>query len=82
MTAATPVDPAATAASAAMTASAAMVICDLHAAANVFLIEDMKRRETDVGHFLFAKNEAVIGRGIVRLRDIGSGYGGCGCTPD
>jgi hypothetical protein len=40
----------------------------------------MERGETDVGHFLFAKNEALIGRGIVRLRDTGSGHRGCGCT--
>ena len=31
----------------------------------------------NVGHFLFAKNEALIGRDIVRLRDIGSGHRGC-----
>jgi hypothetical protein len=37
----------------------------------------MERGETDVGHFLFAKNEALIGRDIVRLRDISSGHGGC-----
>jgi hypothetical protein len=39
----------------------------------------MERGETDVGHFLFAKNEALIGRGIVRLRDTGSGHRGSGC---
>jgi hypothetical protein len=52
----------------------------LHAAANVFPIEDIERGETDVGHFLFVENEALIGRGIVRLRDTGSGHRGCGCT--
>src|SRR4029077_8610929 len=40
----------------------------------------MERGETDVGHFLFAKNEALIGRGIVRLRNSGSGHRGCGCA--
>jgi hypothetical protein len=40
----------------------------------------VERGETDVGHFLFAKNEALIGRGIVGLRDTGSGHRGCGCT--
>jgi hypothetical protein len=40
----------------------------------------MERGETDVDHFLFAKNEALIGRGIVGLRDTGSGHRGCGCT--
>jgi hypothetical protein len=40
----------------------------------------MERGQTDVGHFLFAKNEALIGRVIVKLRDNGSGHRGCGCT--
>jgi hypothetical protein len=53
----------------------------LHVAASVFLIEQMERGETDVGHFFFAKNEALIGRDVVRLRDISSGYRGCGCVP-
>jgi hypothetical protein len=48
--------PAATVAAAATTASAGQ----LHAAANVFPVEDVERRETDVEHFLFAKNEALI----------------------
>jgi hypothetical protein len=39
----------------------------------------MERGETDVGHFLFAKNEALIGPVIVGLRDIGSGHRGRGC---
>jgi hypothetical protein len=68
---------AATSAAAATTAAAPR---DLHAAANVFPIEEMERGETDVGHFLFAKNEALIGRGIVRWRDTGSGHRGCRCT--
>jgi hypothetical protein len=38
----------------------------------------MKRGETDVLHFLFAKNEALIG--IVRLRDISSWHCGSGCA--
>jgi hypothetical protein len=42
----------------------------------------MERGETDVGHFLFAKNEALIGRGIVRSRNISSGHRRCGCAPD
>jgi hypothetical protein len=40
----------------------------------------MEGGEGDVGHFLFAKNEAAIGRGIVKLRDTGSGRRGCRCT--
>jgi hypothetical protein len=64
---------AATTAPAATTASAAS---QLYGAANVFPIEEMKRGETDVLHFLFAKNEALIGRGIVRLRNTSSGHRG------
>ena len=70
----------ATAATSAAAATTAAAPRDLHAAANVFPIEEMERGETDVGHFLFAKNEALIGRGIVSLRDTGSGHRGCGCT--
>ena len=51
-------------------------------AANVFPIEEVERGETDVLHFLFAKNEALIGRGIVRLRDISTGHRGSRCTPE
>jgi hypothetical protein len=42
----------------------------------------MERGETDVLHFLFAKNEALIGRGIVRLRDISSAHRGSRCTTE
>jgi hypothetical protein len=48
----------------------------------VFPIEEMERGETDVLHFLFAKNEALIGRGIVRLRDISSGHRGSRCAAE
>jgi hypothetical protein len=46
----------------------------LHVAAIDFLIEEMERGEADVGHFLFAKNEALIGRDVVRVREISRGY--------
>jgi hypothetical protein len=36
-------------------------------------IEQMERGETDVGHFLIVENEAVFGRVVVGLRDIGGG---------
>ena len=49
----------------------------LHVAASVFLIEEIERGETDVGHFLFAKNEALIGRDVVRSRDISRRYRVC-----
>jgi len=42
----------------------------------------MERGETDVGHFLFAKNEALIGRGVVGLRDVSSRHRGRGCVTD
>jgi hypothetical protein len=80
----TPADTASSAApdtAATATSAAANNNGQLHAAASVFLIEDMERGEADVGHFLFAKNEALIGRDVVRFRDIGSGYRGCGCAP-
>ena len=54
---------------------------ELHLAADVFLIEEIERGETDVGHFLFAKNEALIGRDVVRMRDMSSGYRVRGCAP-
>ena len=76
-TMAAPTTAAATMTATTTTASAAR---QLHAAAKVLSIEEMERGQTDVGHFLFAKNEALIGRGIVRLRDTGSGYCGCGST--
>ena len=71
----------ATAATAATTAPAATNNNDgqLHVAASVFLIEEVERGETDVGHFLFAKDDALIGRDVVR--DISSRYRGCGCAP-
>jgi hypothetical protein len=43
------------------TATAASTTGELYAAANVFPIEEMERGETDVGHFLLAKNEALVG---------------------
>jgi hypothetical protein len=70
-----------TTASATMAASTTTASAgQLHAAAKVFPIEQMERGQTDVGHFLFVKNEALIGRGIVRFRNTGSGHRGCGCT--
>ena len=53
---------------------------ELHVAAGVFLIEEIERGETDVGHFLFAKNEALIGRDVVGLREIRRGDRIRGCA--
>jgi len=63
---------AATMAATATMATAATTASELHAAVRIFPIEEMERRESDVGHFLVAENEALIGRGSVRLRDIGT----------
>lgn len=54
----------------------------LHAAANIFSVEQIERGEADVGHLLFAKNEAMIGQALVGLRDIGSWRRRCGCATD
>jgi hypothetical protein len=42
----------------------------------------MERGETDVLHFLFAKDEALIRLGVVRLRDISSGHRGSRCNAE
>jgi hypothetical protein len=74
--AATPTAASTASASTATSATANNNEGQLLAAANIFPVEEMERGETDVGHFLFAKHEALIGQGIVRLRDIGSGNRG------
>jgi hypothetical protein len=53
----------------------------LHVAVIDFLVEEMERGKTDVGHFLFAKNEALIGQDVLRLQEISSGYRVRGCAP-
>ena len=83
-TAAAPTHPTATAttASAATTATPANDnVGQFHFVARGFLIEEIERGETDVGHFLFAKDEALIGQDVVRLRTHGSLYRGCGRAP-
>jgi hypothetical protein len=40
----------------------------------------MEGGQTDVGHLLIAKKEALIEQGVVGLRDIGSRHRRCGCT--
>jgi hypothetical protein len=80
----TPTSPAA-AASAATTAAASAAANDdggqLYAAASIFLVEEIERGETDVGHFLVTEDQALIGRAVVRLRDVGGGYCGRGRAP-
>lgn len=76
----------AAAAAASVAATAAMATAaasagHLHAAtANVFPVEEIERSKADVGHFLLAENEAMVGEAIVGLRDIGTRHRRCGCA--
>jgi hypothetical protein len=45
-----------------------------------FLVEEVECSQTDVGYFLFAKNEALIGCGVQRLGNVGICNRGCGCA--
>jgi hypothetical protein len=71
---------AATATSTATTAAAAAARDLGQAAGAVFLVEDVECSKTDVGYFLFAKNEALIGCGVQRLRNVRSRKSGRGCA--
>ena len=42
-------------------------------AADILLVEEMERGETDVGHLFVVENEALIGPGVVGLRGISGG---------
>ena len=69
---------AASVATAATMTTAAASAGDLHAAtANVFPVEQIERSEVDVGHLLFAENEAMVGQALVGLRDIGARHRRC-----
>jgi hypothetical protein len=46
----------------------------------VFLVEEVECRKTHVGHFLFAKDETLIRRGVQSLRNVGGRKSGCGCA--
>ena len=48
--------------------------------AGILPVEEMERGEADIGHFLIAKNEALIGRGVLGLRNIGSWRCRCGAA--
>jgi hypothetical protein len=45
-----------------------------------FLVEEVECSQTDVGYFLFAKNEALIGCGVQRLGKVRSCNRRCGCA--
>ena len=70
----------ATATSTTTTTAAAAARYLREAAGAVFLVEDVECSKTHVGHFLFVKNEALIGCGIQRLRKVRSRNSGCGCA--
>jgi hypothetical protein len=69
-------------ASATTTASSAAAAARyLHEAAGaVFLVKEVECRKAHVDHFLFTKNEALIGRGVQRLRNVRGRKRGCGCA--
>ena len=69
-----------TAATTTATTATATPSCLLEAGGVVLLVEQMERGETDVGHLLLAKNEALIERAVVRLWDISGGHRGRGCA--
>jgi hypothetical protein len=60
-----------------MAAAAAAAAGQLDRAADVFPVEEMEGGKTDVGHFLLAKDEALIGRAVVGSWDIGRRRRGC-----
>jgi hypothetical protein len=61
--------------------AAAAAARQLHIAGRaVFPVEEVERRKTHVRHFLFAKDEALIGRGAQSLRNVNGRKGGCGCA--
>jgi hypothetical protein len=47
-------------------------------AGSILLVEEMESGEADIGHFLIAKDEALIGRCVPGLRDISRGR--CRCS--
>src|SRR5271163_4132493 len=64
-----------------MAAAAAAAARQLHEAGGAVLpVEEVECRQTDVGHFLFAEHEAVIGRGVQSLRNIGGRKSGRRCA--
>jgi hypothetical protein len=50
------------------------------AAGAVFPVEEVECGKTHVGHFLFAKDEALIRCGVQSLRDVGGRKSRCRCA--
>jgi hypothetical protein len=73
-----------TTATAPVTAAAAAAARHAHEAggADVFPVEEVECCKTDVRHFLFAKDEALVQRGVQVLRNIGGRKSGRGCASD
>jgi hypothetical protein len=83
-TASSATTPTATPAGTATSATAAAADDDggfLNANAEVFLVEQVKRGEADVGHFFLAQKQATIGRGVSGVPDIRNGCRGCRSVP-
>jgi hypothetical protein len=59
-----------------MTAAAAAARLVREAGGAVFLVEEVECSKTHVGYFFFAENEALIGYGVQRLRNVRSGNSG------
>jgi hypothetical protein len=63
------------------TSAAAAAARDLREAGGaVFPVEEVECSKTNVRYFLFAENEALIGDGVRRLRNVSRGNSGCGCA--
>jgi hypothetical protein len=81
-TAATSATPAASAAAATPATSAAAAAAPgyLHVAANVLLVEQMERCQTDVGDFFFAERERLSRRIVRGLPHVRGRHSRCGCA--
>jgi hypothetical protein len=78
--AATAAAAAATSATAATSAAAATAPGYLHAAADVFLVEQMERRQADVGDFLVTEDHGLSRYIVRRLLHVRRRHGSCGCA--
>ena len=82
-TAATGAAATAAAATAATATSAAAASAPRHldAGSDVFLVEQVERRQADVGDFFFAECDGLRRSVLLSLRRVCCRNGGCGCTP-
>ena len=75
-TSAGPASPTASAAA----ATAASAPCQLHAAAGVFLVEEMEGGQADVSHFLFIERDCLTRSKVLQLLCVGCRHGGRRCA--